>query len=166
VEDPNDTCHLAEKKAAARIDEKFTHKPMLKVDAAKYAVEITYPYLEMGKDEYAATLTFNSAMRDWIDYTTSFFRKIEALKELTFIGLYNDQPALKITVTRDQFDSKLASLQEEIAAHAAITFANLGMHRKDDKGAAKEQSTFHGKTYKAALSVLPKEQVSVSPKLK
>jgi hypothetical protein len=42
----------------------------------------------------------------------------------------------------------------------------LGLHRKDDKGAAKEQDTFQSKTYRTALAKLPKGQVFVAPKLK
>jgi hypothetical protein len=165
-EDPNDTCHLAEKKKVARIDDKFTHKPAYKVDAARGAVEITFPYLELGRDEYIKDLRFNSAMRDWTEYVTSFFRKVEGLKELTFVGVHEDQPVVKITTTRAQFDSSLAGVQETVAAHSAITFATLGMHKKDDKGASKEQEAFHNKTYKTALAALPKNQVSISPKLK
>lgn len=165
-EDLNDTCRLGEKKVVARVDDKFTHKPASKVDPARSAVEITYPYLEMGKDEYVKDLRFNSAMRDWIEHAQSFFNKVEGLKELTFIGVKDDQPVVKITVTREQFNSQLASLQEEIAAHSAVTFASLGMRTTDDKGAAKEQNTFQSKTYKTALAALPKNQVFVSPKLK
>jgi hypothetical protein len=165
-EDSNDTCHLTEKKVVARADEKFTHKPIYKIDPTRQAVEVTYPYLEMGKDEYIPTLKFNSAMRDWIAYTTGLFRKVEGLKEVSFVGIHNDQPVVKISVTREQFMSSLASLQEEVAAHAAITFASLGMHKKDDKGAEKEQNAFQSKTYKSALATLPKNQVFVSPKLK
>ena len=165
-EDLNDTCRLAEKKVVARVDDKFTHKPSYKVDAARMAVEITYPYLELGKDEYVKDLRFNSAMRDWIEHAQSFFGKVDGLKELTFVGLQNDQPVVKITVTKEQFNGQLASLQEEIAAHSAVTFASLGMHTTNDKGAAKEQSTFQSKTYKTALGALPKNQVFVSPKLK
>jgi hypothetical protein len=166
AEDSNDSCRLSEKKVAARVDDKFTHKPSYKVDPARAAVEVTYPYLEMGKDEYVKDLRFNSAMRDWIDHAQAFFGKVDGLKELTFVGIQNDQPVVKITVTREQFNSQLASLQEEIAAHSAVTFASLGMRTTDDKGAAKEQSTFQSKTYKSALAALPKNQVFVSPKLK
>jgi hypothetical protein len=165
-EDANDTCHMAEKKVVAHVDDKFTHKPSYKLDAPRGAVEITYPYLEMGKDEYVGTLKFNSAMRDWIAHTTSLFRKVDGLKEITFVGVHEDKPVVKISVTRQQFESSLASLQEDVAAHAAITFASLGLHKKDDKGAEKEQSAFHSKTYKSALATLPKDQVFVSPKLK
>jgi hypothetical protein len=165
-EDPNDTCHLAEKKVVARHDDSFRHKPSYKLDAAQQAVEITYPYLELGKDEYVKNLPFNSAMRDWIEYVTTFFRKVPALKALTFIGVTNDQPVVKISVSRAQFDSLLGSLQESVAAHSAITFASLGLHKKDDKGAAKEQAAFQAKTYRTALAGLPKNQVFVSPKLK
>jgi hypothetical protein len=165
-EDSNDSCHLAEKKAVARIDDKFTHRPSYKFDPARAAVEVSYPYLELGRDEYVKDLKYSSAMRDWIEHAQVFFGKVEGLKELTFVGVKDDQPVIKITVTRQQFDSQLASLQEEIAAHSAVTFASLGMHTTNDKGAAKEQSTFQNKTYKTALAQLPKNQVFVSPKLK
>ena len=49
---------------------------------------------------------------------------------------------------------------------AAITFAKLGLHKTDDKGALKEQEQQKTKTYKTALSFLPKDHVFVSPKLK
>jgi hypothetical protein len=166
TEDSNDTCHLAEKKVVARVDDKFTHKPSFKADPARAAIEVTYPYLELGRDEYVKDLKLNSAMREWIEHVQVFFNKVESLKELTFIGLQSDQPVVKITVTRSQWNGQLSSLQEEIAAHSAVTFASLGMHTTNDKGAAKEQSTFQSKTYKSALALLPKNQVFVSPKLK
>jgi hypothetical protein len=40
------------------------------------------------------------------------------------------------------------------------------MHKTDDKGAKKDQEEHKTKTYKAALALLPKDQVMVSPKLK
>lgn len=166
TEDSNDSCRLTEKKVVARVDDNFTHKPSFKVDPARGAVELTYPYLELGKDEYIADLKFTSAMRDWNEQLQSFFGKVDGLKELTFIGVHGDQPVLKITVTREQFERGLANLQEEIASHSAVTFASLGMRTTNDKGAAKEQIAFHSKTYKSALSTLPKNQVFVSPKLK
>jgi hypothetical protein len=165
-EDSNDSCRLNEKKVVARVDDKFTHKSSFKVDPARQAVEVTYPYLELGKDEYVKDLKYTAALRDWNEHMQSFFGKVEGLKELTFVGVKDDQPVVKITVTRSQFDGQLASLQEEIAAHSAVTFASLGLHKTDDKGAAKEQSTFQSKTYKTALASLPKNQVFVSPKLK
>ena len=57
-------------------------------------------------------------------------------------------------------------MQETIASYSAITFAKLGLHKTDDKGARKDQEQHKTKTYKAALSFLPKDQVMVSPKLK
>jgi len=165
-EDLEDTCHLAEKKKIARIDDKFTHKPTMKVDDANKAVEVTFPYLETGKDEYVSTLGFNSAMTYWAEFTTTMFGKAPDLKKVTYIGVVNDQPVLKIATTREQFDAKLSTVQETIASYSAITFAKLGLHKTDDKGARKDQEEHKTKTYKAALSFLPKEQVMVSPKLK
>ncbi len=93
------------------------------------------------------------------------FSKAPELKQLTYSGLLDDQPVMKITVTRQEFDSKLSTVQETIASYAAITFAKLGLHKTDDKGAMKDQEQQKTKTYKAALSFLPKERVFVSPKL-
>lgn len=165
-EDPNDTCHLAAKKPGGRFDQTFKHKPEYKVDAARSAVEVTFPYLQDGKDEWAAELTYNAAMRYWVEFTTNMFRKVDGLKEVTFVGVHRNDPVVRIVVTRDQFNRGLSSLQEEIASHAAVTFAKLGMGHTSDKGAEKEQIEHHKKTYKAALAQLPKSQVSISPRLK
>jgi len=164
-EDLSDTCHLAEKKKVVRFDDKFTHKPTMKVDDAKHAVEVTYPYLDTGKDEYVPTLSFNNAMTYWAEFTTTMFAKAPELQEVTYTGLLADQPALKITVTRQQFDKSLSTVQETIASYSAITFAKLGLHKTDDKGARKDQEEHKTKTYKTALAFLPKDQVMISPKL-
>jgi len=164
-EDLEDTCHLAEKKKVAHVDDKFTHKPAMKVDEAHKAVEVTFPYLESGKDEYAKTLTFNSAMTYWAEFLTAMFAKAPELQQVTYTGVWNDEPAIKITVTRQEFDQHLSNVQETIASYAAITFAKLGLHKTDDKGAMKDQEQQKTKTYKAALSFLPKDRVFVSPKL-
>jgi hypothetical protein len=165
-EDLSDTCHLAEKKKVARFDDKFTHKPVYKLDPVKHTAEVTYPYLDTGKDEYVKTLSFNNAMTYWAEFTNGMFSKAPELKELTYIGLLNDDPVLKITVTRQEFDGKLSTVQETIASYAAITFAKLGLHKTDDKGALKDQEQQKTKTYKTALSFLPKDRVFISPKLK
>jgi hypothetical protein len=166
VEDLADTCHLNEKKKVARFDDAFKHKPAFKLDPAKQAADVTYPYLDTGKDEYVKTLSFNNAMTYWAEFTSTMFSKAPELKQLTYTGTLNDEPVLKITVTRQEFDSKLSTVQETIASYAAITFAKLGLHKTDDKGALKDQEQQKTKTYKTALSFLPKDRVFISPKLK
>lgn len=165
-EDLNDTCHIGEKKKQARYDEKFAHQTKYKLDAGNQSVEITYPYLEMGKDEYVADLKVNSALGAWAEFMTSMFSNAAELKSMTFVGLYKDEPAIRISVSRQQFDNILARLQETIASHAAYTFQVVGMHKKTSEQAEKEQEKFKSKTYRDALDKLPKEQVSISPKLK
>jgi hypothetical protein len=165
-EDLADSCHLNEKKKVGRFDDAFKHKPAFTIDAAGQSAEVTYPYLDTGKDEYVATLSFNAAMTYWAEFTTAMFSKAPELKQLTYVGLLDDQPVLKITVLRQEFDEKLSRVQETIASYAAITFAKLGLHKTDDKGARKDQEQQKTKTYKAALSFLPKDRVFISPKLK
>ena len=92
-------------------------------------------------------------MTYWAEFTTAMFSKSADLKQLTYVGVLDDQPVLKITVTRQQFDEKLSRVQETIASYAAITFAKLGLHKTDDKGAKKDQEQQRTKTYKAALVV-------------
>lgn len=165
-EELDDTCHIKEKKKESRFDDGFKHKPTFTVDAARQAVEVRFPYLETGKDEYAKGLNFNTAMTYWMEFTSTMFHNSTDLKELTYVGLLDDQPVVKITVTRPEFDTKLFNVQETVSAHSAIIFAKLGMHKTDDKGAKKDQEQHKTKTYKAALAALPKEHVFVSPKLK
>jgi len=165
-EDLNDTCHIAVKKIQPRYDEKFVHKTTYKLDAGNQAVEITYPYLEMGKDEFLPELRINYALAAWAEYMTSMFSKAEGLKSLIFVGIWNEEPVIKISVSRQQFDNILTRLQETIASHAAITFQTIGMGVKSSEQAEKEQERFKSKTYRDALGRLPKEQVSISPKLK
>jgi hypothetical protein len=129
-------------------------------------VEISYPFLEMGKDEFVAELKLNSAMGTWAEYMTSMFSNAEPLKSMTFVGIYKEEPVVRISVSRQQFDNILARLQEAIASHAAITFQTIGMGKTTSEKAEKEQEKFKSKTYKDALDKLPKEQVTISPKLK
>jgi hypothetical protein len=166
VEDLEDTCHLNEKKKIDRFDDKFTHKPTYTVDPTQKSVEVQYPYLETGKDEYVKALSFNAAMTYWAEFMSTMFQKAPDLQQITYVGLLDDQPALKITVTRQEYDSKLTTVQETIASFAAITFAKLGLHKLNDKAAQKEQETHKTKTYLNALSFLPKDHVSISPRLK
>jgi hypothetical protein len=165
-EDLNDTCHIAEKKKVARYDEKFANKTTYTFDPATAAVEITYPYLEMGKDEFVAELRLNSALATWAEFMTSMFSKVEGLKEFSFNGVWKDESAVKIRVTRAEFDNILSRLQEQIASHAAFTFQVIGMGKKSSEAAEKEQEQFKAKSYKAALDKLPKNRVLISPKLK
>jgi hypothetical protein len=165
-ENLDDTCRLNPPKKTARFDEAFTHKPGYKLDVGRKAVEVAFPFLEMGKDEYVKELKLSSAYGYWIEFVTSLFRRVPDLAEVAFVGVYKDAPALQISLTRAQFDATFSRLQETIAAHAAITFQSLGMHRVSDKGAEKEQDTFKNKTYKDALAALPKSQVTISQKLK
>jgi len=165
-EDLNDTCHIGEKKKQVRYDEKFAHKITYKLDAGNQAVEITHPFLDMGKDEYVADLKINSVMGQWAEYMTTMFSNAQQLKSLTFVGLYKEEPVARISISRQQYDEALSRLQETIASHAAITFQTIGMGAKSSEAAEKEQEQFKSKTYKDALGKLPKEQVTISSQLK
>jgi hypothetical protein len=156
-----DTCRLDPAKVKPRFDDGFKHKPTFQMDQAQKAVAVTYPYLEMGKDEYVPELKLTTALVYWIEHVTTLFRNVPDLKAVTFTGLHNDAEVLRIAVNRQQFDSQFAGLQETIAAHSAITFASLGMGKATDKGAEKEQEDFKLKTYRGALAELPKGQVTI-----
>jgi hypothetical protein len=164
-ENPEDTCRLDPPKVVARFDDTFSHKPSYKVDTNRQAVEVTFPYLKTGKDEYVESLKLTSALSYWIEFVTGLFRKVPDLKEVSYLGMHDDAPVLKITVTREQFERDLSGLQETISAHAAVTFQSIGMGRSSDKAAEREQESFKLKTYRNALDLLPKSQVSISPRL-
>jgi hypothetical protein len=165
VEDLEDTCHLNEKKKVVHVDDNFKHKPTYKLDESAKAVEVQFPYLEAGKDEYVKSLSFNEAMTYWAEFMNTMFQKAPDVQQITYIGLLDDQPALKIAVTRQEYDAKLSTVQETIASYAAIIFAKLGLHKTDDKGAKAEQESHNAEMYKQALGFLPKDHVFISPKL-
>jgi hypothetical protein len=166
AEDLADSCHLNEKKKVARFDAAFKHQPSFIVDPSSFSATVMYPYLETGKDEYVKELSFNAAMTYWAEFMTAMFGRSSALKELTYIGVLNDEPVLRVTTTREQFDKNLSKTQETVASYAAITFAKIGLHKTDDKGAKKDQEQQKTRTYSAALAMLPKESYFVSGKLK
>lgn len=166
VENTLDTCRIDKPKAQDRIDKDFTHQPKLNVDLDAKSAQVDYPYLAEGKDEYDPALTFNKAMTYWIEFTTSMFRRAPDLKNFKFVGIHKDAPVVSISVERNTFENSLASLQEEIASHAAVTFQKLGMNATSDKEADREQNAFRAKTYHEALKLLPANQVSISKTLK
>ena len=94
-ENLDDTCRLDPPKAVARFDDAFSHKPSYKVDTSRQAVEVTFPYLEMGKDEYVESLKLTSALTYWIEFVTSLFRKVPDLKQVTYVGVHDDEPVLQ-----------------------------------------------------------------------
>ncbi|MDX2022315.1 MAG: hypothetical protein SF187_18915 [Deltaproteobacteria bacterium] len=161
-----DTCRIDKPKVVDRIDKDFSHQPKLNVDVDAKTAEVNYPYLLEGKDEYDPALTFNKAMTYWIEFTTSMFRRAPDLKAFKFVGIHKDAPVVSIKVDRNTFENSLASLQEEIASHAAVTFQKLGMNATSDKEADREQNTFRSKTYHDALKLLPANAVSIAKTLK
>jgi hypothetical protein len=162
----DDTCRLAPPKQTARFDAQFVHKSSYKLDAASRSVEVTYPYLELGKDEWQKGLTFSSAVMAWTEVAARFFDNVPDLRAVTFVGLLEDAPVVKIALSRQEFDASNRGLRETIAAHRGITFQSVGLRRMNDQQAAKEEQAFRTKTYKEALAKLSRSQVSISPKLK
>jgi hypothetical protein len=150
----------------ARFDEGFTHKQTYQLDNNQRTLEVTYPFLEMGKDEWQKGLTFSAAMMAWTEVAARLFENVPDLRQMTFIGMHDDAQIMKIVMDRQQYDGINRGLRETIAAHRGITFQQVGMRRMNDQQAAKEEQTFRTKTYRDALTKLPKAQVSISPKLK
>ena len=128
-------------------------------------MEVTYPYLEMGKDEYVESLKLTSALTYWIEFVTNLFRKVPDLKEVSYLGVHDDARCSRSPSRESSSSATSPGLQETIAAHAAVTFQSIGTGRSSDKAAEREQETFKLKTYKAALALLPKAQVTIAPKL-
>jgi hypothetical protein len=164
-ENMGDTCHVNPPKQKPRFDDGFQHKPSYKLDDDAKSVEVTYPYLEMGKDEYVETLKLTSALTYWIEFVTSLFRKVPDLKAVSFVGVHDDVPVLRISLSRQQFESQFAGLQETIAAHAAVTFQALGTGHASEESAEKEQESYKLETYRHALASLSKPQLTIAPAL-
>ncbi len=166
VENVQDSCRVEKPKPQERFDQGFSHQPKLEIDEQARSARVEYPFLADGKDEFGPAPTFNQAMTYWIEFATSMFRRAPDLKTFTFLGIHNQAPVVNIVLDRNAFETNFASLQEEVASHAAVTFQKLGMNATNDKAAAKEQETFKAKTFREALKLLPPSQVSVAKALK
>jgi hypothetical protein len=165
-EEGSDTCKLNESKDQAPVDAGWKLRPAITIDGAAQTATLAYPFRKDTEDAYLEEIKFTSAMKAWIDFATAFFHKVPDLKKLAFIGTHNDTEVLKIVLTREQFNSGFAGLQEDIAAYAAVTFQKLGMGAGSEKAVLKDRENFQTKTYKTALGSLPKDQVTIAKNLK
>ena len=94
---------------------------------ASKAVEVTYPYLEMGKDEYVARAEADlGAGRTGSSIVTTPVSQGARPESGHLHGPARGRRGPAHRLTRQQFDSDFAGLQETIAAHAAVTFQSLG----------------------------------------
>src|SRR5207245_1760223 len=71
-------------------------QPKVEVDEASHRVTLTLPFVEPGKDEWAERLTYNLAIVTFTDYAQRLYQSVPEMDGLTFIGVWKDQPAVRI----------------------------------------------------------------------
>lgn len=142
-------------------------KPKLDVDEAQKGVTLTVPYTEPGQDAWRETLTYGSAVTDFLDYAQRLYDGVPALEKLTFVGVHKGAEVLRVRLSsRAEFESLAArDLQERIGAQQGRAFAQLSLGKMSDAAVAKEKAARAKKVYQEALGRLPKDAVTVSKKL-
>lgn len=140
-------------------------KKIVRDDNAK-TLTITVPYTEPGKDQYADKLSFNMAMNIFTDTAQALFDKVPELSAMTFIGTWNGEDVVKISLDRATYQKlNLADIDEQIGQLHGRAFLELATGKSSDAKAAKENSKRLAAVYKKMLSGL-KGHETVSPKLK
>jgi hypothetical protein len=149
-----------------RIDLSWQHKLKVERDDANKAATITQPYTEPGVDKWAEKLSFNQAMQEFSDTARSLFDNVPDLRQLTFIGVWNDKEVVRIALSRaDYVAVNLHEIDERIGQHHGTAFLKLSTGRGTDQSVAKENAAVIAKEYKALLNQL-KGKATISPTLK
>jgi hypothetical protein len=127
---------------------------------------LTQPYTEPGEDKWSEKLSFNQAMTEFTDETKELFEKVPELRAMNFIGTWKDQPVVKISLDRAQYQSlKLADLEESIGQLHGRAFLELSTGHGTDASVAKANAQRMAAVYKKMLGQL-KGHAWVSPTLK
>ena len=142
-------------------------------DDATHTVSLTVPYTDMGKDQWAETLSFNQAMQEFTDLAQQLFGKVAELRALNYDGKWKGESVLKIAITRADYNAlKLAEIDERIGAHHGRIFlqAQLGKEaqmspEKANASLSKQNAAIIGKEYRSLISQL-KGKATVAASLK
>jgi hypothetical protein len=135
-------------------------------DDKSFGLTLTQPFTETGEDKWAEKLSFNQAMTEFTDETKELFEKVPELRTLNFVGTWKDQPVVKISLDRAQYQSlKLADLEESIGQLHGRAFLELSTGHGTDASVAKANAQRMAAVYKKMLGQL-KGHAWVSPTLK
>jgi hypothetical protein len=135
-------------------------------DDKNMTLTLTQPFTETGADKWADKLSFNQAMTEFTDETKDVFEKVPELRAFNFVGTWKDQPVVKISLDRAQYQSlKLADIEETIGQLHGRAFLELSTGHGTDASVAKANAQRMAAVYKKMLGQL-KGHAWVSPTLK
>lgn len=137
------------------------------------SVSLTVPYTELGKDEWAQTLSFNQALQTFCDLAMALFDNVHELRALTFSGIWKDREVVHIALTRAEYQAlKLNELEERIGAHHGSVFIEMGAGKSSqlspeqaNRAASRQAADVIAKEYRGMLAQL-KGRATVSSSLK
>lgn len=145
-----------------------TIKPQILADPITYSVELTIPYVnDDGSGTYVEKLTYVKAITEWVSYTRALFEKIPELKKFSFVGKHNDQPVMKIWLTRQQYQElDLQQVEESLGAFQGQFIEPIMSKLISEKAVEKKVVAQRQKVYRETLGRLPAEQVQLAKELK
>ena len=137
------------------------------------SVSLTVPYTELGKDEWAQTLSFNQALQTFCDLAMSLFDNVNELRAMTFSGIWKDREVVHIVLTRSDYQAlKLNELEDRIAAHHGSVLLEMEAGKsaqlppeQANRVAARQAATVIAKEYRGLLAQL-KGRATVSSTLR
>ena len=167
-----------EKERQKKIDANKGAKLPIKIERndAQKSLTVTVPYTESGKDEWAATLSFNQAMNIFTDLAQPLFEKVPELAQLTYVGTWSGckdhaptcpaEDVVKITLDRETYRSlKLAELEDRVGQMHGRAYLEMSLGKGSDASITKANQARMAGIYRSMLAQL-KGHAWISPKLK
>lgn len=132
-------------------------KPRILADPDKLSVEITWPFVEMdGSGAWATKVSFARATTNMAGTVLALFRKIEQLKHLSYEGIHNDKPLIKVKLTREQAAAlELRAVQEGLGKFQGDMMSKFISKEINEKKMAKLLTKQRRKVYKEVFKKMP-----------
>jgi hypothetical protein len=139
-------------------------QPELLADPVALHLELKLPFVsDDGSGSYVETLSYTKATTNFTSYAGVFFGKIEQLKKFTFVGVHNDEPVIRIWLTRDQFEQlNLRQVEESLGKFQGAFIEQLMSRPQDANMVEKKVEERRRKLYRETFSRLPEGQVELA----
>ena len=149
-----------------RADRKLKRQLTYRATESEGQVTVTVPFTESGKEDWAPALSFNQVMNQFTDVTLALFSRAPDLKQLHFIGQWQDKEVARIELSRADFNAlQLRDVEERIGSLHGRAFQELALQKGSDESVSRSLNARAGAEYRKILAQLKGKSV-ISAQLK
>jgi hypothetical protein len=143
-------------------------QPELLADSQNLALELKVPFVkDDGSGAYIDAISFVTIVKAFSFYMRALFDKIEPLRKVTYVGIFEDREVAKIWMTREQYQQLDLRLVEEGLGAFQGKFINLLMTKEmTSEQVEKKVNEQTRKVYRETFARLPEGQVAIDKTIK